>query len=868
MSDPVIIPNEVTTLDEMRQIRDQVLQSEDKTREFKESAESADEQSQKWAESDEAPAGPGTKSAKTHSQEAGQHVVQAQRWATLTDGPVEGEELSSKAYSIEAKDAAIQTNQDKTEISQVLLPAAQQAAETAGNKATEASQSAQQVSQDKDAIEDVLVPQVVQAAEVTVQKAGEAIQARDKSQDWAEKETEPGAAGTRSAKKWSEQSRDWAESETAPEGFGTRSAKKWSEQARDWAEKDTSPDGTTSKSAKTHAQAAADSETVAITQAGIATQKALEASEVVAAGELPFIELMEKHYPAVPHERRVLNDSGTLRGNFNALNRILNFLQSSGLQNLTEVLICPEATGVKQGVSALRVSKAYSIQSKTKDGSLATALNQLHLSGTVAPNEKLGLRAYNDTVKRVVFPQVFLGAKENASVTIVFKSNGLRGPSNYRVLCSNGDNNPSIAIINDIVQYVRTSSVGAPLGPALNRESFIEKTCVITITKEDQLVKCYFNGVFHGESSTVNSSFAFSSIYSNIQINSLPSQMEGDIFYFRIQKGAMSLTQAQQEYNTLRSLFPEVESVSIGSQQWASSNLELILTPSAGSTIINVPLSASAERVVNGGFDDASGWTIDPSWSIAGGVATCGPIIGSTQRISRSENFIVTGRLYKIKFTVVSGTADMTFANNAGSLGFTPSIRGFYGPGTYTRYVVGNIVGGLGIFAYPASTVFALDDVSVKEVGWEDADEVYQETYAVTSGTHEQKHVAGLRMASMWCYYNNSVDTGALYGKLYNGYAIQLIQAELGSGYGWKIPSVVEVESLMTQATLDGLKHLGTEFWDAPNTGTNSSGFTLLPSGQRQVDGSFSGLRTAYTLATIDGTEELRLGRSIRLIKI
>ena len=94
-----------------------------------------------------------------------------------------------------------------------------------------------------------------------------------------------------------------------------------------------------------------------------------------------------------------------------------------------------------------------------------------------------------------------------------------------------------------------------------------------------------------------------------------------------------------------------------------------------------------------------------------------------------------------------------------------------------------------------------------------------------------------------WCYYNNDVANGAIYGKLYNWYAVNDIRGLAPTG--WHVPTDTEWTTLTTK--LEGesvaggkMKSVGTTLWTTPNTGaTNSSGFTGLPGGFRDYDGTF-----------------------------
>jgi uncharacterized protein (TIGR02145 family) len=100
-----------------------------------------------------------------------------------------------------------------------------------------------------------------------------------------------------------------------------------------------------------------------------------------------------------------------------------------------------------------------------------------------------------------------------------------------------------------------------------------------------------------------------------------------------------------------------------------------------------------------------------------------------------------------------------------------------------------------------------------------------------------------------WCYYNNDPALGAIYGKLYNWYAVN--DARGLAPQGWHIPSVFsEVQTLsnfLGGATVAGgkLKATGTTYWNSPNTGaTNSSRFNALGSGFRGTDGTFTGINS------------------------
>ncbi len=97
-----------------------------------------------------------------------------------------------------------------------------------------------------------------------------------------------------------------------------------------------------------------------------------------------------------------------------------------------------------------------------------------------------------------------------------------------------------------------------------------------------------------------------------------------------------------------------------------------------------------------------------------------------------------------------------------------------------------------------------------------------------------------------YCYYNDDPATEAIYGKLYNWYAINDPRGLAPTG--WHVPTTAEWSTL--SSCLGGglvaggaLKEPGFTHWVSPNTGaTNSSGFTALGGGARTNGGTYFGL--------------------------
>jgi uncharacterized protein (TIGR02145 family) len=117
-----------------------------------------------------------------------------------------------------------------------------------------------------------------------------------------------------------------------------------------------------------------------------------------------------------------------------------------------------------------------------------------------------------------------------------------------------------------------------------------------------------------------------------------------------------------------------------------------------------------------------------------------------------------------------------------------------------------------------------------------------------------------------WCWFNNdSANYAAVYGRLYNWYAVN--DSRGLAPQGWRIPKETDWNRLIkfldptadtactqcTQSSSAGgaLKEQGTIHWNYNNTNigaTNSSGFTALPAGSREETGIFNSLSQAVQL--------------------
>ncbi len=120
-----------------------------------------------------------------------------------------------------------------------------------------------------------------------------------------------------------------------------------------------------------------------------------------------------------------------------------------------------------------------------------------------------------------------------------------------------------------------------------------------------------------------------------------------------------------------------------------------------------------------------------------------------------------------------------------------------------------------------------------------------------------------------YCFYNNdSSKYAAVYGKLYNWYAVNDPRGLAPPG--WHIPNIDEWVSLETCLTGpsgvgSALKQSGTINWSSPNSGaSNISGFSGLPGGFRDFNGTFYFIKNyGYWWSSSDFYSNFAWGRNL-----
>lgn len=123
--------------------------------------------------------------------------------------------------------------------------------------------------------------------------------------------------------------------------------------------------------------------------------------------------------------------------------------------------------------------------------------------------------------------------------------------------------------------------------------------------------------------------------------------------------------------------------------------------------------------------------------------------------------------------------------------------------------------------------------------------------------TNKEWEKAGDEGKPAWCYYDNDPANGDKYGKLYNWYAVN--DSRGLAPKGWHVPSDEEwtiLTDYLGGEVEAGAKMKSKSGWYKEGNGTNSSGFSGLPGGNRNGYGTFDGIGNYghWWSSTEDGT--------------
>lgn len=330
--------------------------------------------------------------------------------------------------------------------------------------------------------------------------------------------------------------------------------------------------------------------------------------------------------------------------------------------------------------------------------------------------------------------------------------------------------------------------------------------------------------------------------------------LDGTLYAFLLANSRTSEYDSKIIHDTLRAMFPEIEGIGIGYQYWATSNFEGTVD-GAGNAIAEVQgatTDGNPELCTNGTFDSGTS-----GWFVAGNDAThVVTFAGGTMRyqsdttspqLQVSQSGYTIGKRYRITIVTSSWTSGAIKTDFGGNSDVLSNAIG-----TTTVWVTA-ISSTFNITRSTSNVDITIDSISIKEVGWTDSTLVYNYYLNTLSKTAAQSALA----AAMWCHYNNDPALGAIYGKLYNWYAVYTLS--LNPPRGWRVPSKLDLDQLV--AYLGGYSVAGGKMKEVSNTyfisnvgATNECGFTALGGGHRTLAGSFAGTKATSKFWSAEST--------------
>ena len=565
------------------------------------------------------------------------------------------------------------------------------------------------------------------------------------------------------------------------------------------------------------------------------------------------------------YSQRVLADLGIIKNN-DSVRAYYKICEQNGMLNNIKFAWFGDS-GSKYRTSGIYTyfTKLYSLFS-TNDAVQATELNQPYLSGNIAPNERWGMLNPNGASRFVTHPTITFAATDPWSVTFVANWNGTSIP--YAVLCGENLQPSWIGFRNNGVNSIFLRNSAGILYTIYSSVAYVGKSIVFTIVADGAgNLKLYVKGQLLTSISAVTS-FVFDHFLTKNQVD---RYFNGKQFAHIIRSGALTAAQVLAEATFFRSIYPEIQTVQIGTQEWATSNLDVVCT-TQGNVVNEITNNANVEMFVNGDFEV----NLNGLYPHLGGTLTrelgtrtngAGSYVlrvtgsGVDNGVRTLNNILVIGYYYKVTgWTRSDGIGIPKVWVGGGNI---PHWIGTTSTSwqQFTIYIKAN-----GLIPYltngsSSASYVEWDDISFQLVGWSGLTEVYDYTVANTAGSAAVKDKAGCLAAAAWCHYNNDSANGAIYGKLYNWYAARTLQYDIdaynaanpSTPWGYRVPT--QTDFITLQTTLGGsavaggkMKKEGLNYWTTPNTGAdNSSGYTAIGGGWRSESGSFGNINLVST---------------------
>lgn len=515
--------------------------------------------------------------------------------------------------------------------------------------------------------------------------------------------------------------------------------------------------------------------------------------------------------PSIAFNKHVVADGGTVRSKA--------FMQRTydefkDLLPNADILLFPEA-GAK--IDTNKLATVYDTAG-TNDAIQLTAGSRFYAGNTIAPNEKLSIESL------IGMSAVSLG------FTDIVKAN----TDNWTLLQNIKCNNVGSARIYYGSAYMEITATEIILH---NGTSAILTGTYASISGQNMTVECRYqagNGVILVNGIAVPTIAASLGVtFGELTFNaSYP--FDGNINAFGVFSRAFSAYESQRISDFLSAEFPAIETITVGSQQVATSNMEA--TVFGGTSVPEVQganTDENTELITDASardFSSDTGWWVKGGTEpiISGGVCTIACAAGGDSYMLRL-NVLTIGKAYRFIYSVKRNgdgalrnfsSAQLTIDSTVGDAKVSHFIA------TSTSLIIGRSAG---------VTDIDIDDLSFKELGWSDAQSIY-DAHIAAGNTDLQASIA----AAMWCHHNNSDSEGAIYGNQYNGYALEVIESHCLDGF--HVPSLQEITQLgeFEGGSLEAGRKLKAYYGVFMNQyATNESGVSLIGNSYRSVDGIF-----------------------------
>lgn len=496
--------------------------------------------------------------------------------------------------------------------------------------------------------------------------------------------------------------------------------------------------------------------------------------------------------------------------------------------------------GVKKRTSTIYtfLTKLYSLIG-TNDIVQTTESLQPFESG-IAPISPKGIMNVNGGARYMIHPAVSFAADEAWTLTLLLKWNGTNN-SVGGIMYGTNANNYSIFQISDatykriVVLLGNNYTFNFTLTSAKN---YVGKTKAFTFVADGlNNLSLFIDGVFI---QTVAGTSTQTQFYTFI-IYGGNNYYYGIYLAHLIRNIALTPAEVLEEYNVLRSKFPEIPVTPIAGYEVAVSNFDAVATPQ-GNIIAEVQSAGNVEKITQP-INFLSTWNaINSVIDSATGFNTIGLGNGGVRWL----NALVVGKWNKLTYSATS-SFDLRCYNSDSATNIISSTQGT----VYFKAITDDLY-----FRTNGDDTITDFSASCEQVGWSGLTDLF--TWLTTTGGYTEANA--LKEVAGWASHSNSLDYQAIFGKMFSGYAKKVIVTDIAATSGWGYHVSTEAE-LTALAALGGnaLKAEGTNYW-ATTGGTNTTGLTLLGGGSRsETDGAFSTIKETVAIWCADSDKVLLL---------